>query len=120
MVVMIVGEKEKSEVIINNLKDSGAEITFVNLGKDEGINVKNLEDGRIEFADLVIATTDKDKKNLLLCKIAKKVYKVSKTAAVVNNPNNIEFMKEEGIDYTICVNLILINSIKQCMESATV
>lgn len=117
MNVMIVGEKEKSEIIIQNLKNYGAEISFVNLEKDEEINVKKLEDGRIEFTDLFVALTDKDKKNLFLCKVAKKAYKVGKTVAVINNPNNMEFMKNEGIDFTISVNLFLINSIKHCMKA---
>lgn len=117
MNVMIVGEKEKSEIIIKNLKNYGAEILFVNLEKNEEVDVKKLEDARIEFTDLFIASTDKDKKNLLLCKVAKKIYKVGKTIAVVNNPNNMEFMKEEGIDFTISVNLFLINSIKHCMKA---
>ena len=31
--------------------------------------------------------------------------------------DNMEFMKEEGIDFTISVNLFLINSIKHCMKA---
>lgn len=117
MNVMIVGEKEKSEIIIKNLKNYGAEISFVNLEKDDEVDVKKLEESRIEFADLFIASTDKDKKNLFLCQVAKKIYKVGKTIAVVNNPNNMEFMRNEGIDFTISVNLFLINSIKHCMKA---
>ena len=54
-------------------------------------------------ADAVIVTTSQDEDNLVACQVAKYRYKVPRTIALVNNPNNEKIFKQLGVDATIVV-----------------
>ena len=52
-------------------------------------------------ADAVIAVTGLDQDNLISCQLAKRIFKVPKTVARVNNPKNAVVMKKLGVDIPI-------------------
>ena len=72
-----------------------------------------LEDAEIKHANLVIALTPRDQDNLVICQLSKISYKVDKTLAVVNDPENIELFKEFGIDIVISTTDIISLIIEQ-------
>ncbi|NMB27961.1 MAG: Trk system potassium transporter TrkA [Tissierellia bacterium] len=69
-----------------------------------GIQIGALKELDIQTYDLLIATTDSDETNTLICSLAKKL-KCKKTIARIRNPEFVEqldFVKSEmGIDYII-------------------
>lgn len=52
-------------------------------------------------ADLLIAVTGRDEQNLVSCQLAKLLFCVPKTLAVINDPKNEELFKSLGVDLTI-------------------
>lgn len=112
MLAVVIGENIKSELIINNIKKKGIGIAFIDTNKHADIDEKILKENGIERADYLITLTDKDEDNLFLCKFAKNRFNVKHTISLVNRAGNIEFMKSEGIDFVVCENLFLSNSIE--------
>lgn len=67
----------------------------------DGTNIETLEAANVANCDTFISVTGQDENNLISCQLAKKLFKVPKTIAKVNNPKNSEAMKALGIDITI-------------------
>ncbi|TDT52043.1 NAD-binding protein [Fonticella tunisiensis] len=110
MLALVVGDRLRSQLILDSLIDKGIGVSYID--KQEEINEKILKDHGIERAKYLLALTNSDETNLFLCKMAKKVYGVSKTVALVNNIDNLEFMEKQDIDFAICANLLLKDSIE--------
>ena len=72
-----------------------------------------LEDAGAVYANLVIALTQYDPDNLVICQIAKAMYGVKRTVAVVNDPKNISIFKKLGIDTVISTVNIVSSIIEQ-------
>ncbi|MCI8501929.1 MAG: TrkA family potassium uptake protein [Oscillospiraceae bacterium] len=67
----------------------------------DGTTLETLTDAGIEEADALVSVTGKDEDNLISCQLAKSVYHVPKTVSRVNNPKNVEVMKQLGIDIIV-------------------
>lgn len=46
----------------------------------------------------MVAVTGRDEDNLIVCQLAKQVFKVKRTVARVNNPKNAAVLKKLGVD----------------------
>ena len=92
-VTIIEKDKERSIYCANNLK---AEIVC-----GDGTSVEVLRSCGLQKADALIAVTGKDEKNLVCCRIAKKLFGTRKIIAKVNNPRNEQSMRELGIDSVV-------------------
>ena len=67
----------------------------------DGTSIDTLEDADIRHCDAVISVTGKDENNLICCQLAKKMFKVPKTIAKVNNPKNADALRMLGVDIVI-------------------
>jgi trk system potassium uptake protein TrkA len=56
-----------------------------------------LEEAGARRADVVVALTPKDQDNLAVCQIAHKMFRVPRTLALVNDPQNEEVFRELGV-----------------------
>lgn len=72
-----------------------------------------LEESGIAYADMVIALTENDSDNLVICQIANKIYGINRTFAVVNDPENIDIFKKLGVDTVISTSFIISLLIEQ-------
>ncbi len=72
-----------------------------------------LEDAGILKMDTVIALSNMDSANLIVCEIAKKQFYVKNTFAVVNDPENMRVFRELGVNKCISVEQILTDAIEQ-------
>ncbi len=116
MLAVVVGDAKKSLLVMENLKEKGYGVIFIDIDKQTNITGNCLKENRIQFAKLLVALTDEDHMNLYLCKLAKKMYNVEKTIALANYPDNIELMKQQNIDDIICPNLFIKNSIEEIIS----
>ncbi|WP_396613240.1 Trk system potassium transporter TrkA [Haloferax sp. S1W] len=80
----------------------------------DGTSVETLEDAGIERADMVIASTDDDETNIVVCSTAKAV----SDAFTIARVKNTEYLrtwqrsaKAFGIDFMVCTNLLTAESI---------
>jgi K+ transport systems, NAD-binding component len=108
-------EKNYSVVLIErdkNLCQSIAEDIDADIIYGDGTDVDVLKDAGINEAEVVAAVTGADEENLVICKIAKSTFNISKTIARVNNPKNISMFKSLGVDKTVCSTAVIANLIE--------
>jgi trk system potassium uptake protein TrkA len=68
-------------------------------------------------ADLVIAVTGDDEDNLVICQVARLRFKVARTIARVNNPQNEELFHRLGINVTVSSTRLILSLIEQELPS---
>lgn len=68
-------------------------------------------------ADVVVAVTGDDEDNLVVCQMAKRRFKVPRTIARVNDPQNEDIFHRLGIDTTVSSTKIIFNLIEQQIET---
>lgn len=130
MNIIIAGGRKEIHFLIKNFTSKGHHVTLINNDEEycknfarihEKIDVvlgdasmpNVLEDAGAVYANLVIALTQYDPDNLVICQIAKAMYGVKRTVAVVNDPKNISIFKKLGIDTVISTVNIVSSIIKQ-------
>ncbi len=86
-------DKNVSQYFANTL-----DVTVV-LG--DGSTARALKKAGAERCDTIIAVTGEDEVNLIICQMAKRLYQVKKTIAKVNNPKNVDTIKNLGVDIAI-------------------
>lgn len=124
MNIIIAGGRKEIHFIIKNFISKGHHVTLINNDEEycknfarmheridvvlgDGSMPNVLEDAGAIYANLVIALTEHDQDNLVICQIAKAMFGVKKTVAVVNDPKNVEIFKKLGIDTVIStVNIV--------------
>ena len=67
----------------------------------DGCDPHILEEAGIARADVVAAVTGDDEDNLIICQLAKEIFKVNRTVGRINNPDNEHTFSELGVDVPI-------------------
>lgn len=135
--VLLMGGYHKAYALGDSLLKKGYEVTAINKNREEcrtlaelkGLNViwgdatrpYILEEACADEADIVIALTQKDEENLVMCELCKQKFHVKKTVALVNDPKKTEFFRKMGIDSAVCAINTITNIIEQqaVMEKMT-
>ncbi len=63
----------------------------------DGTDVHRLEEAGARAADTLLAMTNHDQDNLVACQIAKRIFSVPRTIALVNDPDNEAIFKQLGV-----------------------
>ncbi len=129
MNILLVGGYQQVYLLIESLKAKGHMVAIINedYGRCEmlsntyeiisihgnGTKPSLMEEAGIKEMDMVIALSDLDSTNLIVCEIAKKQYNVKNTVTMVNNPKNIKKFKKLGVSKFICVAQMLSDVIDQ-------
>ena len=108
--VLIEKQKEKCRRISDDL-----DIPVIN---GDGSSLEALTLAGAEDADALIGVTGTDEDNLVVCEIAKHVFKIPKTIARVNNPKNTNIMKMLGVDITVSSTASLAYLLEREIETA--
>ena len=67
----------------------------------DGTTPEAMEMAGIEEADALVSVTGKDENNLIACQLAKRQFHMARTVARVNNPKNMQVMKQLGVDIPV-------------------
>lgn len=67
----------------------------------DGSTLAVLESAGVREADSLVGMAGQDEVNLVCCQVAKRIFHVKRTVARVNNPRNVEIMKQLGVDIPI-------------------
>lgn len=130
MNIIIVGEGKEVHFLIKSFISKGHHVTLIINNKEicrrfskehEEIEVVYgdatkstiLEDAGAVYANIVIALTQHDPDNLIICQMAKELYGVARTFAIVNDPKNVEIFKKLGLDTIISTVNIISSMIEQ-------
>ena len=108
--IIIEKHKEKCRRISDDL-----DIAVIN---GDGSSLEALTMAGADDADALISVTGTDEDNLIVCEIAKQVFKIPKTIARVNNPKNTGIMKMLGVDITVSSTASLAYLLEREVETA--
>lgn len=79
----------------------------------DGCDPLVLEQAGISHADVVAAVTGDDEDNLIICQLAKEIFKISRAVGRVNNPDNEHTFAELGIDVPVDSTKIIAKIIEE-------
>lgn len=112
--------EEGNEIVIvsndsNSLKNlppdfDGVTLTGVPIDQDV------LKMAGIESADVVVAVTEDDNVNIMVCQVAKEIFKVPRVIARIYNPTREHVFHEFGLE-TICPTDITVNVMRALIET---
>jgi len=98
-VTMIVADPNEALVLSRRVKG----LVVQGDGSDPGI----LDEAGARKADVLLALTAKDQDNLAVCQIARKMFSVPRTVALVNDPQNEEVFRKLGVSVAFSATQIL-------------
>jgi len=108
---------EGHEVLIIERDPSRCEQINEDIGavclRGDGAETSTLADAGTARADMVVATTNGDEDNLVVCQVAKHKFSVPRTIALVNNPKNETIFKKLGIDCTVSATTLILEHIQE-------
>jgi len=79
----------------------------------DGCDPHILEEAGIKRADVVAAVTGDDEDNLIICQLAKELFRVRRTVGRVNNPDNEHTFAELGVDVPVDSTKIIAKIIEE-------
>ncbi len=94
---------EKDQNVVNDIAQQLDIVVICGDGCEPAV----LEQAGIDRAEVVVALTGNDAENFIICQMAKERFKVSRTIARVNDPENERSFNELGIDVPVGVTVIL-------------
>ena len=126
---MIVGGHSKVHFLVKKFMTEGRKLTVIHKDEDEckklskihkvsivhgdGTDPAVLEDAGVMDCDVVIAISNSDAENLVVCQVAGRAYGVERTLAVVNDPEHVEVFKKLGVSTVISTADIIESIIDQ-------
>lgn len=129
MNILIVGGRKKADFLLKSLVSKNHNVTLIHDDYEYckvlsrkydakiiyGDGSKNyiLEESNIFDSDILITMAPKDADNLVICQLAKKVYRIKKVLTTVNNPRNVDVFKRLGIDNVVSTTHIVSDMIEQ-------
>jgi trk system potassium uptake protein TrkA len=72
-----------------------------------------LEEAGARRADVVLALTGKDQDNLAVCQIARKMFHVPRTVALVNDPQNEEVFRKLGVSVAFSATQVIVRILEE-------
>jgi len=101
---------ERDEKRCQEIADETKDIVVI---RGNGCDTKILEEAGVSRADVLAAVTGKDEDNLVICQLAKEMFKVSRTVAMVNKPGNEHVFSILGVDVPINSTMIIAKIIEE-------
>jgi len=133
MKVVLAGGKKITYYLAKNLTSKGMAVTIINKDKafceemaktlkaliihGDASNLSVLKKVEIFDNDLVVALTNRDQDNLIICELAARVLKVNQVFSLINDSENEQIFRELGITNTINMSEIFTGVIEQRLAS---
>jgi len=81
--------------------------------RGDGCEARTLAEVGTERANMLIAVTDEDEDNLVACQVAKRMFRVPRTIARINNTKNEKLFKKLGTDVTVSSTNVILEHIEE-------
>ncbi len=117
MRVVIAGGRSRTDFLVESLVDGSNEVVVINgdrtwcehMSSRHGAPVVCgdatkryvLDDADIEGSDLIIALSDSDADNLVICQMAQRYFDIERQVCTVSDPRNVVVFKKLGISSVI-------------------
>ena len=79
----------------------------------DGTDQLTLKKAGANRADVLVATTNRDETNLVACQIAKHVYQIDRTIALIKDPKNEPIFQIMGIDAVINSTHLILDNLEE-------
>lgn len=129
MKILVVGGGKAGRFLIKEFKNKDYDVTLIEqdlnkclmIEEKYGIRVINgdgseapvLEKAGIEGMDVVLAVTEDDQDNLVICQLAERQFHVGRTFATVNTPGNEKLFEWLGVNVAVSSTSILAALVEQ-------
>lgn len=136
MYVVIVGGGRAGFHLSKMLVENGHEVCVIEQDREKCdrlrqelpirvVHADGAEDGalraaEVERAGAVVALTNDDHDNLVICQMAERQFKVERTFTLVNNPGNAELFRWLGVNMTVCPTSLLAGLIQKDIDLGAV
>jgi trk system potassium uptake protein TrkA len=108
-VLLIEKERAKAQELATQFKESFLE--------GNGSRVSVLREAGANRANVLVAVTGVDEENLVICQVAKAVFKCPRTIARVNNPDNESLFTALGVDATVSATRLIDSLIEEQVKA---
>ena len=128
MNILVCGGKLEADYVLDSFRQLGNRVVVINddeetlnyLSQKYGIvaspldptKIYSFEVSHVEGFDLVVALTDSDADNFVICKIAKELFRIKKAICTVSNPSNVANFEKMGVDSPISASYLLAERIE--------
>jgi trk system potassium uptake protein TrkA len=128
MYIVIVGGGRIGRSLAQTLLSVGHEVLVIDKDQDrcemvreqmgsvafegDGSQVRALREAGIVRADILVATTGSDEDNLAACQLAKELFNVPATMAVVNYPQNEALYELLGVDTAVNATQLVLSTLE--------
>jgi trk system potassium uptake protein TrkA len=82
-----------------------------------GSRVQVLKEGGANRADVVVAVTEKDEDNLIICQLAKTIFHCRRTIARIHDPHQEDVFAKLGVDATVSSTRIINSLIEEQVQA---
>jgi trk system potassium uptake protein TrkA len=133
MNILVIGNDLRTQLLTKSLLDAKHHVTLVSKSKSFCTAIANQTDqdtvlgdasmpdtlasAGANHCDLLIAMSEKDADNLVICELAKKRFGIPRTIATVDNPINCTVFQRLGVDSVICAAEACSRSVEMAVTS---
>ena len=107
----------RHEVLVIENNHTRCELLNEELGsvafQGDGTDQLTLKKAGANRADVFVATTNRDETNLVACQIAKHVYQIDRTIALIKDPKNEPIFQIMGIDAVINSTHLILDNLEE-------
>jgi len=97
----------------HEINEEMGSVAMVGDGTEEG----TLREAGANRADVIIAAMGNDEDNLVACQVAKYMFKVDRTIALLKDPQNQALFEQLGVDVTVSTSDIILKNIEEELPS---
>ena len=136
MYVIIAGASKLSYRLVQTLLQSGHEVTLIEKDRvkadrlaaefgqsvlpGDATHVRTLREAGANRADVILATTEFDEINLVICQVAKVVFVKPRTIAIIRNPALEGLFEGLGVDLTINTTAIINSYVGELVDASNI
>ena len=134
MHILIAGGRSRTDYLVESLLENGNDVVVVNSDRAwcERLSSRHnvpvicgdatkryvLDDADVEGFDIVIALTNSDADNLVICQMAQHYFGIERQVCTVYDPRNISLFKKLGISSVISATYLVAKLIEETSIAA--
>lgn len=134
MRILIAGGRSRTDYLVESLLENGNDVVVVNSDRAwcERLSSRHnvpvicgdatkryvLDDADVEGFDIVIALTNSDADNLVICQMAQHYFGIERQVCTVYDPRNISLFKKLGISSVISATYLVAKLIEETSIAA--
>ncbi len=108
---------EQHEVVVLEKSLTRCQLIWEELGsvviQGDGTDLVDLRRAGITRADTVVAVTERDETNLVICQLAKHAFSVDRTVAIIKDPKNQPIFRLLGVDAVVNIGDLVLGSLER-------